>query len=173
MKMAGADRAMLYALAIGTGLRREELRALTPESFRLDADPPTVSVPARNTKNRKVAVQPLAGWLVERLRPWIARKPSGRSVFDKMTKRTSDMLKIDLESAVISAETSEGTIDFHSLRTTYVSHLVSSGASVKTCQILARHSTPVLTLDIYAKVDRGELARAVECFHPCRRPPIT
>ncbi|MGD0041310.1 MAG: hypothetical protein ABSE84_12965 [Isosphaeraceae bacterium] len=42
--MTGPDRAMLYALAAGTGFRREELRTLTPEQFNLDSDPPTVRV---------------------------------------------------------------------------------------------------------------------------------
>ena len=42
--MTGPDRAMVYALAAGTGFRREELRTLTPERFNLDSDPPTVRV---------------------------------------------------------------------------------------------------------------------------------
>jgi hypothetical protein len=72
------------------------------------------------------------------------------------------MLRIDLEAAGIAYETASGVIDFHALRATYVSHLVSSGASVKTCQVLARHSTPNLTIGIYAKASLHDVQGAVE-----------
>ena len=48
--MTGADRVALYWLAAGTGFRRNELRSLTPASFDLDAQPPTVTVQANVTK---------------------------------------------------------------------------------------------------------------------------
>jgi len=44
--MPGPERAMLYRLTVGTGFRAGELRSLTPESFELDAEPPTVTVEA-------------------------------------------------------------------------------------------------------------------------------
>jgi len=72
------------------------------------------------------------------------------------------MLAIDLMAAGIDPETDSGVIDFHALRGTYISHLVSSGASVKTCQTLARHSSPVLTIGIYAKASLHDIAGAVE-----------
>ena len=53
-------------------------------------------------------------------------------------------------------------MDFHSLRGYYISYLVSSGASVKTCQTLARHSTPSLTIGIYAKASLHDISGAVE-----------
>ena len=84
--MTGPDRAMLYALAIGTGLRSEELRTLIPERFDFDSDPPTVTVLAGYAKNRREAVQPLSHALADRLRPWVALKPPGRPVFKGMTK---------------------------------------------------------------------------------------
>jgi hypothetical protein len=42
--------------------------------------------------------------------------------------------------------------------------VVNSGASVKTCQTLARHSTPVLTIGVYAKKSLHDLAGAVEAL---------
>src|SRR5204862_1432763 len=44
--LAGLDRAVLYAVAGASGFRAGELATLTPESFALDADPPTVTLPA-------------------------------------------------------------------------------------------------------------------------------
>ena len=145
MGMTGPDRAMLYMVALGTGFRAmRELRPLTPERFNLDADPPTITARAGYTKNGKEAVQPIAQSLADRLAPWLATKPPGRPVFDGMTERTAEMLRVDLEAAGVPYETSEGIVDFHASRVAYISNLVASGASVKVCQTLARHSTPSL-----------------------------
>ena len=70
--LTGPDRAMLYALALGTGFRADELATLTPERFALDADPPTVTVMACYAKNGTEAVQPIAAGLADQLRPWLA-----------------------------------------------------------------------------------------------------
>ena len=72
------------------------------------------------------------------------------------------MLAIDLKAAGIDSRDDSGIVDFHALRGTYISHLVSSGASVKTCQVLARHSTPSLTIGIYAKASLHDINGAVE-----------
>ena len=79
-RMPGPDRAILYAVAIGTGLRFEELHSLTPESFDLDVDPPTITCLGENTKNgrdRSPADPPRAGGdaspLASRQGPWEAR----------------------------------------------------------------------------------------------------
>ncbi|MFI5454196.1 MAG: tyrosine-type recombinase/integrase [Isosphaerales bacterium] len=160
----GPDRAVLYHLALGTGFRAEELRTLTPERFNLESDPPTVTARACYTKNGKEAVQPLARSLADRLRPWLALRPPGRPLFGKLTVRTAEMLRVDLEAAGIPYETDSGVVDFHSLRGCYISNLVSSGASVKTCQTLARHSSPSLTIGIYAKASLHDISGAVEAL---------
>jgi len=160
--LSGPDRAMLYRLAHGTGFRSKELRTLTPERFRLDDDPPTVTVLAGYAKNGEEAVQPIAGSLADRIRPWLAAKALMTPVFDRMTQRTAEMLRVDLKAAGVPYETSEGVADFHASRGTYISNLVASGASVKTCQELARHSTPTLTIGIYAKASVRDKHGAVE-----------
>jgi integrase len=162
--MTGPDRAMLYSLAIGTGLRSDELRTLTPERFDFDSDPPAVTVRAGYAKNRREAVQPISHALADHLRPWVALSPLGRPVFKGMTRRTAAMLAIDLKAVGIAPETDSGVVDFHALRGTYITHLVNSGASVKTCQTLARHSTPVLTIGVYAKTSLHDLTGAVEAL---------
>jgi hypothetical protein len=72
------------------------------------------------------------------------------------------MLRHDLAAAGIAYETPSGVCDFYSLRGVYISNLVASGASVKTCQVLARHSTPSLTIGVYAKASIHDLTGAVE-----------
>ncbi len=159
--MDGPDRARLYDLAMGTGFRASELASLTPERFDLDGDPPTATVEASYTKNGREAVQPLPPALAARLAPWIASLPPGQPVF-KVPHRTAEMIRFDLAAAGVPYETPSGLADFHSLRGVYISNLVASGASVKTCQVLARHSTPTLTIGIYAKASIHDIKGAVE-----------
>jgi integrase/recombinase XerD len=71
------------------------------------------------------------------------------------------MLRIDLKAAGIPYETADGIFDFHALRAMYVTDLVATGADPKTVQKLARHSTITLTMELYAKLDKGAVAKAV------------
>ncbi len=163
-RMSGPDRARLYALALGTGFRASELASVTPERFDLAADPPTVTVPAAYTKNGREAVQPLPQALAARLAPWIATLDPGRPVFDPMPVKTAELIRADLRVAGIPYETASGVIDFHALRAAYVTNLVASGASVKTCQVLARHSSASLTIDVYAKASVHDIRGAVDAL---------
>jgi hypothetical protein len=164
MGMTGPDRAMLYMVALGTGFRSKELRTLMPERFDLDSDPPTVAVGAAYAKNGREAIQPIPAALAARLRCWLGDKVPGKPVFAGMTKRTAEMLRVDLEAAGVPYETDLGVVDFHASRVSYISNLVASGASVKTCQTLARHSTPVLTIGVYAKASLHDVQGAVEAL---------
>jgi len=71
-------------------------------------------------------------------------------------------LDSDLAAASISKWTAEGKLDFHALRTAYISRVVESGASVKEAQTLARHSTAELTLNTYARARSERLAQVAE-----------
>ena len=169
MGMTGPDRAILYRVALGTGFRAAELASLTRTSFRLSDDPPVIACEAGYTKNGRQAEQPISEALSRLLRTWLATRPADRPVF-ALPERTAEMIRVDLGAAGIDSETASGVIDFHALRGTYVTHLVSSGASVKTCQVLARHSTPSLTIGIYAKASVHDLTGAVESL-PDLTPP--
>jgi len=59
-KMPGPDRAVLYRVALETGLRWNELRNLTVSSFQLDGEKPTVTVAAAYSKHRREDVLPFA-----------------------------------------------------------------------------------------------------------------
>jgi integrase len=70
-------RALLYRLAVGTGLRKGELKALRVHHLRLDAEQPHVLLPGEYTKNGKDALLPLTPWLVAALQT--ATKGKGES----------------------------------------------------------------------------------------------
>jgi len=191
--MTGPDRAILYQVAVGTGFRANELRNLTPESFDLDADPPTVTVEAAYSKHRRKDVQPIRRDLADALCPWLIGKPSAQPVFC-IPREAARMLRVDLnaarkawlkearsseqrkkweESDFLAYRNSAGSVaDFHALRHTYVSRLVRSGANIKVAQELARHSTPTLTLGRYAHMEIIDQRKALDALPSLDREPV-
>lgn len=77
--LTGFDRYHLYATACGTGFRASALASLTPESFDLVGETPTVTLAAQHAKNRKTKVQPIPPDLCELQRGYLAGKLAGRS----------------------------------------------------------------------------------------------
>jgi integrase len=96
------------------------------------------------------------------LRPWLARKRRGQTVFPHLPLLAARTFRADLKRAGIPYRDGQGLFaDFHSLRHTYISRLVRSGVSVKTAQVMARHSTPTLTIGRYAHADLGDKRAAL------------
>jgi integrase len=165
--LAGPDRQCLYLTAAGTGLRVAELASLTPESFGLDADPPTVTVRAAHAKNKRPVTQPLPPQLVPTLRDYLADKPAGRPVWPgTWTEKAARMLAHDLEAVgipyVLKGPDGPLFADFHSLRHCFITWLERSGVTPRTAQELARHSDIRLTLGRYTHANLAGLADAVE-----------
>jgi len=96
--VSGAERAMIYRVAAGTGFRANELRSLTPAAFRLDDDPPTVTVRATASKRRRADVQPIRSDLGEVLARWLDGKASDVAAFN-VPEKTAEMLQADLRRA--------------------------------------------------------------------------
>ncbi len=159
--MTGPDRAVLYRLAVETGLRAGEVRSLTPESFDLGGQPPTVTVLAAYSKHRKEDVQPLPVPLVADLQGFVADRPAGVPVF-LLPDKPAMMLKADLEDAGIPYRDDAGRVaDFHALRHTFITNLARGGVHPKDAQQLARHSSITLTMDRYSHTVVGEVAGAL------------
>lgn len=68
----------------------------------------------------------------------------------------------DLKAAAIPKRTGEGKIDFHALRVCYVTLVVETGATIKEAQMFARHATPTLTMNTYARSRDERLADITE-----------
>ncbi len=159
--VSGIDRAMLYRMAAGTGFRSAEPRSLTHASFDLVDSAPAVVVAAAYSKRRREDRQPLPPDLARDLAPYLAGKAAGLPVF-AVPHKTAAMLRVDLNAAGIPyRDAARRVADFHSLRASFISLIVRGGASVKTAQSLARHSTPVLTIGRYAKVAVDDQTAAV------------
>ena len=190
-RMSGPDRALLYIVAVYTGLRRNEIASVTPASFNFESNPPTITVEAGYSKRRQKDVVPLRRDFAERLSQWIAQKLNVKPtdlLFPIKGQRTSKMLKQDLEYArkqwIKDAEADEErerrekssflvyedchghVVDFHSLRKTFITNLTRSGVTPKTAQLLARHSDINLTMNTYTALGVLDQAAAVEALPP-------
>ncbi len=165
--LTGADRVMLYRLAVGTGFRAAELAALVPEFFDLNATPPAILLPAELSKNRKGAVQPVAAGLASDLRGYLAGRPIRERVWPgTWVGKAADMLRADLDAAGVPVEVDgpEGneSRDFHALRACFISNVIRAGADLKQVMTLARHSDPRLTAGRYARTRLHDLGAVVD-----------
>jgi integrase len=161
--LSGPDRSMLYATAMGTGFRASELASLFPYSFDLSGAPPTVTVKAGYTKNKKKAEQPISPEVAKALSSYLDAKPRDRAVWPgSWRKDAAEMLRLDLAAAGIPYRDEAGHVaDFHALRHAYITLLGRNGVSPKTAQELARHSDYKLTMKVYTHVGLDDLAGAV------------
>ncbi len=169
--LSGPDRAILYTVAVLTGLRASELASLTSGSFDLAAG--TVVVEAAYSKHRCRDVLPLDPSLIPILESWLAGKPAGVPVWPgtwSKCKMGSRLLRHDGQRADIAYKTAAGYADFHSLRHTFISNLVAAGVVPKLASTLARHSTITLTMDRYAHVELDQQAAAVAPLEPRLNP---
>jgi integrase len=183
--MPATERVLLYAVAIQTGLRSNELRSLTKGQLFLDREQPFVTCEAGSTKNRKKARQYIHPDLADQLREHLEEKPANTRVF-RMPHETdvSGMLRADLaaartawvkaagedhreharreESDFLCPKNHEGKVlDFHSLRHTCGAWLALAGAQPKAVQAIMRHSSIVLTMDTYGHLFPGQEAETI------------
>ncbi len=169
--MSGHERAMLYRLAVETGLRQNELRSLTRASFDLEGDPPTVTVEAAYSKHRRDDTLPLRPEVAVVLRDFLReRAPATRAFHVPNRDVMLRAYKHDLRAAGIAYKTDAGYADFHALRHTFITLLAQSGVHPKTAQSLARHSTITLTMDRYSHSVVGDHASALDRLPDFDRP---
>ncbi|QDV79072.1 Tyrosine recombinase XerC [Planctomycetes bacterium K2D] len=158
----GPTRARLYYLSYMTGLRKGEIASLTPQSFRLDGERPTVTIEAQHSKHRRKDVLPLHAELAAELRVWLEGMEPSEPLFPKLAQRKAYvMVQGDLEEAGIPYKTEEGLADFHAAgRHTHITQLLRSGASIAEAKELARHSDVRMTMR-YTHIGLDDQSRAV------------
>jgi len=183
--MAAPARALLYRVAIESGLRRGELASLTRASFDLEGKSPTVRVAAAYSKHRREDVLPVRADSAAELRELLAGKHPAAPAFNMPHRRheSSAMWKADLADARAAWIADAGTAeewqererrsflayqdaagrfaDFHALRHTCGSLLAASGTHPKVAQSIMRHSTIDLTMSRYTHVFAGQEADAI------------
>ena len=174
--VAPLERKLLYAVAFTTGLRAGELRSLTENH--IDVENRRLILSAEWTKSRKPGFQPLPVSLLGNLQKFAKAKIAGRlyekfySNFEDIELPENPLLYVpshparemdkDLKLAGIPKTTSAGKVDFHACRVAFITYILEAGATVKEAQVLARHSTPNLTLNTYARANDNRLTALTE-----------
>lgn len=151
-----------------TGYRVGGLARPTPTSFALDGKPPMMPLAVRRNKSRKPKVQPVRLDVAELLKKYLKHRPAEQVVWGgtwAWDHRGAKMLRGDLQSAgtpyVVESADGPQYADFHSLRRSYLTIGGQAGIDLRTLQVLAGHSTPVLTTR-YDHRDLAVLAAAVK-----------
>lgn len=159
--MEGPERALLYQLALESGLRSGELRSLQVRSFDLEIG--TVVVKAAYSKHRRDDELPLKPDTVEELKVFFAGKlPMARAFNMPPENQVVKMLRANLVGANIPYVDESGRYaDFHSLRHTTGSFLAACGVHPKVAQVIMRHSKIDLTMSRYTHVFKGQESEAV------------
>ncbi len=172
-RMSGSERALLYRLAVETGLRRAELMSLRVSSFDCAKPQPTVKLLAAYSKRRRDDVVPVRPALAAALHAFLQGRPATSMAFGMARNwNAAETIQEDLAAAGVLARDADGkviaiddhscVVDFHALRHTFISNLVNGGVQPKVAQALARHSTITLTLDRYTHLRAGDELKALE-----------
>ena len=182
------ERVLLYAVAIQTGLRSNELRSLTRGQLFLDGEQPYITCRADSTKNRQDARQYIKTDVASDLRRHIATKAPNAPVFSMPeSSEVASMFRADVEDArraylnvarhdpdeyarreqndfLVDTNHEGEVLDFHCLRHTCGSWLAMTGAHPKSVQSVMRHSAITLTMDTYGHLFPGQEAETVARF---------
>jgi integrase len=154
---------LLYEVAIQTGLRVSELRALRPESLQDDH----LLLSARHTKNGRPAKQFISTELHDRLvgQLPLSVPPKDRAAehfYASLAQARALWLESKPPKALAESKNflcplndANESLDMHSLRHTCGAWLAMAGCNVKVIQSIMRHSTITLTLDTYGHLMPG------------------
>jgi integrase len=148
-------RAIVYRLAVETGIRRRELKGLRWADMNLECERPCVRVPASIAKNRKTVLIELGPEMVAELRILRTSDTAAfQPVFTALPKLAT--LQRDLAEAGIPFVDDLGRrADFHALRKTLGTTLAVQGVHPYVLKEVMRHSDLKLTMKVY--MDAGQL----------------
>ena len=164
--MKNIDRAMYYRIMAYTGFRKGEAASLTPESFNLASDAPTITVEASYSKRRRRDVQQIPVGMVPHLSEWLKGKTPLEPVFKiDPWMNLNKVFRLDCKAAGVVPGDKE-RLGVHSLRRFYITSVIRSGG-LAVAQRMARHSTPGLTAQ-YADLDDQDILKGLSGLPPVR-----
>lgn len=153
-----------YIVAAHTGLRANELKTLRCcDITGLGTGHATIELESANTKNRKadkLPCHPIVEQLAIRRIREHGLKPTDPLLF--VGTATGRTVRRYCRRAGVEVVDAKGrTLDFHSLRQTFVTWLATSGVDLRTVQQLARHANIQLTAKTYCDVSQLPTREAV------------
>lgn len=160
--IAPLHRAIVYLLALHTGLRRKEINAMQWRFFELEAVEPSVFIPASVSKNRTDARLPISLELCRALRAYRPRNFSPFACpFRHRVPRIETVRKDYLAAGIPLRDEQGRRADFHTLRVTFGTLLLASGVHPSVVQQLMRHSDIRLTTRLYTDASQLPLAAGI------------
>ncbi|MCH8879686.1 MAG: tyrosine-type recombinase/integrase [Planctomycetes bacterium] len=172
---AGRRRRAFYIVCAHTGIRWREVRRL--RWLDVDFENRQISLPIRATKNKKAAVLPMNGLVLEALQgvrpddikitcPIFDREPRLRTWKDDLAR-----------AGIVYVDGSGRLADRKCLRKTFGTWLKDAGVDLRDAQRLMRHQDPKLTAMIYTDPRMPVLQDAVDRLageqHPNTCPRIS
>jgi len=161
---------LIWLTFLSTGLRKNELSELLWSDVDLERGFLTVRAEVAKTGSEDSIPVPSA--LVAELRRHYAQqqvqaKNQDRAMPSKVFppkcgKSIYGNLRRSLSACVTKAKVNPAGIDVHSLRKTFITHLIRAGVNPKTVQRLARHKTFAQTMDVYTEVFPVDLVQGAE-----------
>ena len=145
LELLGRHRRIAYLVAIWSGLRRLELKALEWRDAHFDTDPPRIEPRRQTTKSRRADVIYLHPQIEDEL---AVMKPHGAKPTDPVLPEVPSMgvLKRDLAFAGIDyGDADIGFADFHSMRMSLNTLMATAGVPLRVRQQHMRHTDPRLT----------------------------
>ena len=169
LRADGWRRAVLYEFTAYTGLRLNECATLAWADVVLDGNEPSVTVKAKNSKNRKHGQSvPLVDWVVVALKELWQRNKAARVRENKPMLGRSDLV-FDVNRGLLEALRKDacwafgeelGEYDaqgrrttFHGFRASTCTMLHRAGVALAVAVRIMRHADPKLTIETYAKLD--------------------
>ena len=162
--LTGYERSLVYKIAFYTGLRWNEIATLQRRDFDLTSPLPTITVQAKNAKNKKTESVPLRTDLAAELAAYFKQNlamPTAKAFSGIWQGESGAMIGEDLTLAKIERKTYDGHADFHALRHTYGTNLAKAGVPPQKCQKLMRHSSIDLTMKYYTHLSVADTSEAV------------
>jgi integrase len=147
-KLYGTDWVVRLLLAVGTGLRQQDVEALRIES--IDFDRGGLATQSEKTsKGRKL--RPLNSDILAEVKDYLGDRTTGRILVDHYHHSKWER---------ICAKASVADVKYHDLRATSGSFIALAGFSTALVQSWLEHETPLLTTKIYLNVSPEQRAAA-------------
>jgi integrase len=159
-RLVSGPRGLVYRVALETGLRRNELKALAWPDIDLERRAITVT----NTKSRRIETVPIVTDALRAdlaaARPLLAPGSRPRVFASLPTHRT---VRKDLERAGVEVVDQDGKmVDFHALRTTLGSRLARAGVVPQVAKEIMRHTDYRTTVRHYHHLTLNDQREALE-----------
>jgi integrase/recombinase XerD len=162
-------------LLYSTGLRIAEACSLTPEN--LDLENRRIWIPSGKGGKPRTAF--LTGYAAGVMQEYLARgrgallhahnrEMHGQTLFGANKARVAEVVNGELEAVCLALELP--LITSHGFRHSLGTHLLRSGCDMRHIQVILGHEA-LATTQIYTRVDKDDLKRSLDEFHPRQFDP--